>query len=70
MIQIATDHAEYFEQIKAHISQKNHVLREIEFVPAAGVVEGEYVGTNYERKYVRQRRRVYTIAVMKIMSES
>jgi tRNA (guanine-N7-)-methyltransferase len=66
-IQIVTDHTEYFEQIKACVSQKKHVLREIEFVPAAGVLEGECVGTNYERKYVKQQRQVHTIAVRKIV---
>jgi len=64
-VQVATDFAEYFEEIKALLAANGPVLKPVEFVGAAGASEGEYVGTNYERKYVRQKRRFYRLAVKK-----
>ena len=40
-------------------------LEEIEFEPPAGAREGELTGTNYERKYVKQSRPIYTAAFRK-----
>jgi tRNA (guanine-N7-)-methyltransferase len=66
VIQIATDHEEYLEQIKRTIAERTDALEEIEFTPAAGAADGELVGTNYERKYIKEKRGVYTIAVKRI----
>jgi len=63
---IATDHAEYYEQIKQVIAGFSGRLEEIEFLRPAGAREGELTGTNYERKYLKDGRPVYTIAVRKI----
>ena len=65
-IRIATDHEEYFEQIKAVASAYSGILEEIEFPRPAGAREGELTGTNYERKYLKDGRPVYTLAVRKI----
>jgi tRNA (guanine-N7-)-methyltransferase len=65
VLRIATDHAEYFEQIKRLISAQRERFEEIEFLPAAGVEPGELTGTNYERKYIKDKRRIYTFAVRK-----
>jgi len=65
-IQIATDHAEYFEWMKNVFANFTDALAEIEFTPAAGADEGEFVGTNYERKYLKEKRNVFTIALQKI----
>lgn len=65
-IRIATDHAEYFEQIKEVTSAYGGILEEIEFPRPAGAREGELTGTNYERKYLKDGRPVYTLAVRKI----
>lgn len=65
-IRIATDHDEYFEQIKAVLVERSDKLQEIEFLPAAGADVGEWVGTNFERKYLKDQRQIYTIAVRKI----
>src|SRR4030042_1162348 len=51
-IHIATDHADYFEQIKEVISTFNDQLERIEFPRPGGAGEGECTGTNYERKYL------------------
>jgi tRNA (guanine-N7-)-methyltransferase len=65
VLRIATDHAEYFEQIKRLIAEQSGRLEQIEFLPAAGVEPGELTGTNYERKYIKDKRRIYTFAVRK-----
>jgi tRNA (guanine-N7-)-methyltransferase len=64
-IRIATDHAEYFEQIRAVMAAHADRLEEIEFERPAGAREGESTGTNYERKYVEQSRPIYTAAFRK-----
>jgi tRNA (guanine-N7-)-methyltransferase len=64
-IRIATDHAEYFEQIKTVLTERDDKLQEIEFLPAAGAEIGEWVGTNFERKYLKDQRQIYTLAVRK-----
>jgi hypothetical protein len=37
----------------------------VDFLPTAGAQTGEWVGTNFERKYLKEERSVYTLAVMK-----
>jgi tRNA (guanine-N7-)-methyltransferase len=64
-LRVATDYKEYFEQIKKVISARGDVLREVDFLPTAGAQIGEWVGTNFERKYLRESRPIYTIAVRK-----
>jgi len=65
-IRIATDHADYFEQIKKVTSVLGDKVEEIEFPRPAGAREGELTGTNYERKYIQDGRPVYVIALRKI----
>ncbi len=68
-LRIATDHADYFEQIKKLVRAGPHIcpsLEEIEFLPAAGADTGEYTGTNYERKYLKKHIPIYTLAVRKM----
>jgi tRNA (guanine-N7-)-methyltransferase len=65
-IKIATDHSEYFEHIRQLIDTQRHRLRQIEFLPSAGAGPDERVGTNFERKYLREQRPIHTIAVEKI----
>lgn len=65
-LKIATDHADYFEQIKTVLTVWNEKLQEIDFLPTAGAEACEWVGTNFERKYLKDQRPIYTIAVRKI----
>lgn len=65
-IKIATDHADYFQQIQNVLAERSDRLEEIEFLPPAGADEGEWVGTNFERKYLKEKRQIYTITVKKI----
>jgi tRNA (guanine-N7-)-methyltransferase len=64
-LKIATDHADYFEVIQKLINNEKKRLEEIQFLPTAGADMGEWVGTNFERKYIKDQRPIYTIAVKK-----
>jgi len=62
-LRIATDDGDYFAQIQQLIAAHSEGLEAIEFLPAAGAKEGELIGTNYERKYIKDQRQIYTLAV-------
>jgi tRNA (guanine-N7-)-methyltransferase len=64
-LRIATDHAEYFNMIKQLMAGESDRFQIIEFLPAAGADIGEWVGTNFERKYLKEKRPIYTLAVRK-----
>ena len=68
IINIATDHADYFEQMTevAGRAIEKGFVKEIDFIRPAGARDGEYVGTNYERKYIKEGRKTYTLALQKI----
>lgn len=65
-IRIATDFEEYFEQIKGVLTARADLLEQIDFLPTAGTAIGEWVGSNFERKYLKENRQIFTIAVKKI----
>jgi tRNA (guanine-N7-)-methyltransferase len=65
-LRLATDHAEYFEQIQTVVAARSDKLEEIDFPSAAGAETGEWVGTNFERKYLKDQRLIYTLAAKKI----
>ncbi len=62
-IQLATDHQDYFKWMLDAISQCKDQLTKIDFAPAAGAKTGEAVGTNFERKYIKETRTINTIAL-------
>jgi tRNA (guanine-N7-)-methyltransferase len=64
-LKIATDHDGYFEQIKTVLTARKDKLQEIDFLPTAGADAGEWVGTNFERRYLKDQRPIYTLAVRK-----
>jgi tRNA (guanine-N7-)-methyltransferase len=64
-IRVATDSAEYFELITGLFQTCRDRLEPTEFLPTAGAELGEWVGTNFERKYLKEKRPIYTIAVKK-----
>ena len=64
-LKIATDHEDYFHVIQEVITNKDKGLEEIQFLPTVGADKGEWVGTNFERKYIKDQRSIYTIAVKK-----
>ena len=65
-IRIATDHEDYFEQIKMVVAARSDMLEKIDLPPTAGAERGEWVGTNFERKYLKDQRSIHTLAVRKI----
>ena len=68
-LRLATDHADYFVIINDLLlrdSQIAPLFRKIDFLPADAADQGEWVGTNFERKYLREGRRIYTLAVEKL----
>ena len=64
-LKIATDHTDYFEVIKTVLATRNEKLQEIDFLPTAGAEASEWVGTNFERKYLKDQRPIYTLAARK-----
>jgi tRNA (guanine-N7-)-methyltransferase len=67
-INIATDHQDYFEQIQTVTRQavEGGRAKIIPFIRPVGAGQGEYVGTNYERKYLKEGRPTYTLALQKL----
>lgn len=65
-INVATDHADYFQQIENVIDAFKDKTESIEFIRTADARDGEVVGTNYERKYIKEERSINTIAVKKL----
>jgi tRNA (guanine-N7-)-methyltransferase len=64
-LRIATDHAGYFEHIKTVLDAYAARLEKTEFHPTAGAKTGEWVGTNFERKYLKEKRSVFCISTIK-----
>jgi tRNA (guanine-N7-)-methyltransferase len=62
-LQVVTDHKEYFEQIEPTVKGSNLVVVDYNRPGSAG--DGEFVGTNFERKYRREGRPFYAIAARK-----
>ena len=65
-LQIVTDHKDYFEQIEQVVGASRLTVVDYNRPGSAG--EGEFVGTNFERKYAREGRPFYAIAAQKLVS--
>ncbi|MGC9259096.1 MAG: tRNA (guanosine(46)-N7)-methyltransferase TrmB [Phycisphaerae bacterium] len=64
VLRVVTDHADYFEHIRA-VTADFQGLRPTEFVPPLPAATGLLVGTNFERKYVLENRSFHHIALSK-----
>jgi tRNA (guanine-N7-)-methyltransferase len=62
-VQIVTDHQDYFEQIHGLIAAS--AMKAMEYNRPGSVAEGEFAGTNFERKYRREGRPFFAIAAEK-----
>jgi tRNA (guanine-N7-)-methyltransferase len=62
-LQIVTDHREYFEHIEPTVLASK--LKVIEYNRPGSAADGEFVGTNFERKYQREGRPFYALAAQK-----
>ena len=63
-----TDHADYYNVIREvllDIPQTAKLFEQIDFFPADTADTGEWVGSNFERKYLRQKRQFYHLALKK-----
>lgn len=64
-----TDHLGYFEWTKAMFFANSNItplFKKVRFPKLASAREGEIVGTNYERKYLKEGREFYKLAFEKI----
>ena len=62
-LQIVTDHKGYFEQMEQVVGASR--LKIVDYNRRGSAGEGEFVGTNFERKYAREGRPFYAIAAVK-----
>ena len=65
-LQIVTDHQDYFEQIEAVVRGSSRLAIIDYNRPQGSAGEGEYVGTNFERKYRREGRPFYALAARRV----
>ncbi len=63
-LQVVSDHQGYFEE-SIEPSVKGSGLRVVDYNRPGSAGEGEFVGTNFERKYRREGRPFYAIAAVK-----
>ncbi len=64
-LQVVTDHAEYYEHIEEVVRGFSTRMKVVRFQPTAGAGTGEWVGSNFERKYLKEERAFFEIAVEK-----
>jgi len=64
-LQLVTDHQGYFEENIEPVLKSSRVLGVIEYNRPGSAAEGEFVGTNFERKYRREGRPFYALAAVK-----
>jgi len=67
-LRLATDHADYFavmEEVLLYDAAVSALFEKTAFLPTDAADEGEWVGSNFERKYQKEGRRTYTLAVRK-----
>jgi len=62
-LQIVTDHLGYFQWIEAAL--KASPLKAMEYNRPGSAADGEFVGTNFERKYRREGKPFYALAATK-----
>ena len=68
-LRVVTDHADYFEVISELLLDDPEIailFEQVAFYPAEAADVGEWVGSNFERKYLKEGRQVYTLAVKKL----
>lgn len=62
-LQVVTDHLDYYEQIERLV--KASPLEVVDYTRPGSAGQGEFVGTNFERKYRREGRPFYALAAAK-----
>ena len=64
-LQVVTDHQGYFEEHIEPSVRGAGALKVVDYNRPGSAGEGEFVGTNFERKYAREGRPFYAIAAVK-----
>jgi tRNA (guanine-N7-)-methyltransferase len=67
-LQVVTDHQGYFEENIEPSVRGAAGLRVVDYNRPGSAGEGEFVGTNFERKYAREGRPFYAIAAVKTVN--
>ena len=62
-VQVVTDHADYWEHIEPTV--KASPLKVVAYETPGSAGKGEFVGTNFERKYIQEGRTFNAIAAVK-----
>jgi tRNA (guanine-N7-)-methyltransferase len=62
-LQLVTDHLDYFQQMEQVVGASG--MKVVDYNRPGSAAEGEFVGTNFERKYRREGRPFYAIAAAK-----
>jgi tRNA (guanine-N7-)-methyltransferase len=63
-LQVVTDHQDYFEE-NIEPAIRGSSLQVVEYNRPGSAGEGEFVGTNFERKYRREGRPFFAVAALK-----
>jgi len=64
-LRLVTDHAELWGWYEAHMGRCGELFERREFLIPASAGEGELVGTNYERKFVKEGRPFFSATLIK-----
>lgn len=64
-VNIATDHGEYFQWMVEHVQRVDVLFEQLPFQSPDSAGDGEWVGTNFERKYRQQGRSFHAMVLRK-----
>lgn len=64
-VRIATDHEDYFQWMLEHVGQVADLFEKLDFQSPSSAGEGEWAGTNFERKYRREGRPIFGMVLRK-----
>ncbi|MBN2210742.1 MAG: hypothetical protein JW709_05035, partial [Sedimentisphaerales bacterium] len=67
-LRIATDHSEYYQWICELMLRHERIIplfESIDFFPTTAADAGEWVGSNFERKYIKEGRAIHTLALQR-----
>lgn len=65
IINIATDHKDYYTWMLKEFDKTGSLFVETDYIVPVGAANDELTGTNFERKYLKQGRQTYTLAMKK-----
>jgi tRNA G46 methylase TrmB len=66
VMHIVTDHEDLWKWCEEHFKQNASLFTRKIFCPAESARDGELVGTNFERKYMREGRPFFATTLVRI----